>query len=442
MLRRAFRPADGKGEPMRRHTRALAAALIGLAGTVVPAQERPLVIRNATILTAAAPAVIEKGTIVIREGKIAAVGAAVAAPADGQIIDATGMYVMPGIIDTHSHLGVYAWPAVDANSDGNEMTSPVTAQVRALDSFNFEDPAIRRAVAGGVTIIQVFPGSGNLVGGQSVVLKLKPEAGRLATVFANAPPGMKMALGENPKRVYGMRNQAPSTRMGNFAVLRQAFTQARDYQRKWQRWNETKEGTPPDRDLKLEALVEILEGRRNVHVHCYRQDEMQNMIALADEFGFKIRSFQHTIEGYKVASELAARGIGASTWPDTYGGKMEMADGIPYNCTLLAANRVTYAVHSDSADRIQRLWHEAARTVRYGVPEEDAVKSITRNAAWIAGVDQYTGSIEIGKDADLAIFNGHPFDVFSLVQKTLIDGVVVFDRARDWAKWNHLEGTR
>ena len=419
-----------------------AIVLTSTAPAPVSAQEATLAIRNATVLTAASPTPIERATILVRAGKIAAVGANVTVPAGAQVIDATGQWVMPGIIDSHSHLGVYSWPSVDANADGNEMTSPVTSQVRALDSFNFEDPAIRRAVAGGVTTIQVFPGSGNVVGGQSVVMKLKPEGGRLASVFAKAPPGMKMAMGENPKRVYGGRSQAPDTRMGNFAVLREAFLQARDYQGRWQRWNEKKEGSPPDRNLKLEALVEIMEGKRNVHVHCYRQDEMLNMIKLADEFHFKIRSFQHTIEGYKVAAELAARGIGASTWPDTYGGKIEMADGIPYNATILAASKVTFAIHSDSPDTIQRLWHEAARTVRYGVSEAEAIKSVTKNPAWIAGVDEFTGTIEVGKDADLAIFNGHPFDIFSLVQKTIIDGVVVFDRGRDWAKWNALEGTR
>lgn len=418
---------------------AMVTLTVGAVDTV-SGQEQALAIRNATILTAASPPTIERGTILIRGGKIAAVGASVTVPADTQVIDASGMWVMPGIIDSHSHLGVYSWPSVDANADGNEMTTPITAQVRAIESFNFEDPAIRRAVAGGVTTIQVFPGSGNLIGGQSAVLKLRPQAGRLATVFDKAPPGMKMAMGENPKRVYGSRNQAPSTRMGNFAVLREAFLEARDYQGRWQRWNEKKEGNPPDRDLKLEALVEIMEGRRNVHVHCYRQDEMLNMIKLAEEFKFKIRSFQHTIEGYKVAPQLAANGIGASTWPDTYGGKMEMADGIPYNATILALNKVNYAIHSDSPDTIQRLWHEAARTVRYGVSEDDAIKSVTKNPAWIAGVDEFTGTIEVGKDADLAVFNGHPFDIFSLVQKTLVDGVVVFDRTRDWAKWNHLEG--
>ena len=411
-----------------------------MADSPLWAQERPVVIRNATLLTAAEPAVIESGSIVIRDGRIAAIGPSVSIPSDAEVIEANGMYAMPGIIDTHSHLGVYAWPSVSANADGNEMTDPVTAQVRALDSFNFEDPAILRAVAGGVTLIQVFPGSGNLVGGQSVVLKLKPNEGELATVYDRAPPGMKMAMGENPKRVYGGRDQAPSTRMGNFAVLREAFVKAKDYQRKWREWRGTNgDDTAPARDLKIEALVEILEGRRNVHVHCYRQDEMQNMIALAKEFGFRIRSFQHTIEGYKVAGLLAANGVGASTWPDSYGGKMETAAGIPYNTPIMAQRGVTYAIHSDSADRIQRLWHEAARTVRYGVPEPTAVKSITWNAAWIAGVEAHTGSLEVGKDADIALFNGHPFDVFSLVQKTFIDGELVFDRDRDWAKWNKLE---
>lgn len=414
--------------------------LLLLAGIgAATAQPRPLLIRNATLLTARDPALIQNGSILIENGKISAVGASLQAPSGADVLDASGMYVMPGIIDTHSHLGVYSWPSVDANADGNEMTDPVTAQVRAIDSFNFEDPAIRRAVAGGVTTIQVFPGSGNLVGGQSVVLKLKPQGAALATVFEGAPPGLKMAMGENPKRVYGSRNQMPSTRMGNFAVVREAFTKAKAYQEKWAKWRSSHEGSPPDRDLKMETLVEVLEGKRNVHIHCYRQDEMQNMIQLSEDFGFHIRSFQHTIEGYKVASLLAEKGIGASIWPDVYGGKMEMKDGIPYSATILADAGVTYAIHSDSPDTIQRLWHEAARTVGYGVAEPTAIKSVTLNAAWIAGVDQLTGSLEVGKAADLAIFNGHPFDIFSLVQKTYIDGQLVFDRDRDWAKWNHLE---
>ncbi len=415
------------------------AALVCLVTGPLCSQDRPLVIRGATLLTAAQPAVIEQGSIVIQNGKITAIGSGLSMPAGADVIDAAGTYVMPGIIDTHSHLGVYSWPGVDANSDGNEMTNPVTSQVRAIDSFNFEDPAILRAVAGGVTTIQVFPGSGNLVGGQSAVLKLKPEGASLATLFEAAPPGMKMAMGENPKRVYGGRRQAPSTRMGSFAVLREAFTKATDYRAKWKKWEADQSGEAPARDLKLEALVEIMDGKRNVHVHCYRQDEMQNMIDLAREYGFRIRSFQHTIEGYKVADLLAASDVGASTWPDVFGGKLEMEEGIPYNCAVMASRGVTYAVHSDSADTIQRLFHEAARTVGYGVNEETAIRSITWNAAWIAGVEGQTGSLEVGKDADLAIFNGHPFDVFSLVQKTIIDGQVVFDRNRDWADWNSLE---
>ena len=406
------------------------------------AQQSPLLIRNATLFTATEPPVIENGSILIRGGQIAAIGTNVQAPSDATIIDASGLFVMPGIIDTHSHLGVYSWPSVDANADGNEMTDPVTSQVRAIDSFNYEDPAILRAVAGGVTTIQVFPGSGNLIGGQSAVLKLIPNGPALATLFAEAPPGMKMAMGENPKRVYGGRTQMPSTRMGNFAVMRKVFTEARAYQEKWNRWRSSGEGNAPDRDLRIEALVEILEGRRNVHIHCYRQDEMQNMIQLSKDFGFRIRSFQHTVEGYKVASLLARENVGASTWPDTFGGKMEMADGIPYNPTIMASKGVTYAIHSDSPDSIQRLWHEAARTVGYGVSEAVAIKSITWNAAWIAGVENLTGSLEVGKAADIAIFNGHPFDIFSLVQKTFIDGELVFDRERDWAKWNGLEGRK
>lgn len=411
-------------------------ASILLLTAVGTGQEPTLVIRNGTILTAASPPLIERGSILVRGGKIAAIGTNVPVPAGAEVIDATGMFVTPGIVDPHSHLGVNPWPSEHGN-DSDELTDPISAQVRAVDSFNFEDPGLRRALAGGVTTIEVFPGAYNVVAGQSVVLKLRPDRGRLATVYAQAPPGMKMGLGENPTRTYGARNQMPATRMGQFAVLRQAFQRAKEYQ---ERVRKADSGNPPARDLKLEALVEILEGRRNVHVHAYRQDEMLTMMAIAKEFGFRVRAFHHGIEAYKVADDLAANGIAVATWPDTYGGKIEMADGIPYNTAILSAHGVRHALKSDSPNTIQRMWHEAARTVRYGVAEETALKSITINGAWIAGVDKWTGSLEVGKDADVAIFNGHPFDIFTLVQKTIIDGDVIFDRARDWAKLNGLKG--
>jgi imidazolonepropionase-like amidohydrolase len=390
-------------------------------------QDETVAVTGGTILTGSGRA-IERGTVLIRGGKVAAVGADVAVPPGATVIDAAGKFVTPGIIDTHSHMGVYSWPQVDANSDGNESTHPVMPHVRAEDGINLEDPAFKRALAGGVTCVQVLPGSANMVGGESCVVKLR-LGGTIESMKFGAPRGMKMASGENPKRVYGQRNQAPSTRMGNFAVLREHLEKAREYARK------RKTDKPPDKDLKLEALQEVLEGKIRVHIHCYRQDEFLTFIGIAKEFGFKIASFQHGLETYKVAAILAREGIGVATWADWWGMKMEMLDGIPQNAAILDKAGVNVTIHSDSSDGVQRLWHEAAKCVRYGLPEEAALRAITLGPARILGVEARLGSIEEGKDADLAIFSRHPFDVTTLVEKTLIDGKVVFDRVKNKDYW-------
>jgi imidazolonepropionase-like amidohydrolase len=341
---------------------------------------------------------------------------------------------MPGIIDVHSHIGVYSWPDVPANDDGNEDTDPIMPQVRAEDSFNADDPAIRRAVAGGVTTIQSLPGSANLVGGQTLVLKLKPGKNVEQMRIADASAGMKMALGENPKMTYGERNQMPSTRMGNIAVMRQWFIKAREYNEKWARYEEKKKrdknAFAPERDLKLEALGDILKGKYLVHVHCYMKDEMLKMNQVADEFGFKIRSFIHALEAYKIADTLAARGIAACTWTDWWGFKMEAWDGIPQAPGILAAHGVRVDFHSDSPNQIQRLWLDAAKAVRYGMDRQKAFEALTINAAWVLGLDNRIGSIEEGKDADIAIFSGYPFNIYSLVDMTIVDGEIVFDRSK------------
>lgn len=394
-----------------------------------------LVIENGTIMTAA-QGTIENGTVVIVNGRISEVGRNLKIPAGARRINAKGKFVTPGLIDAHSHMGVYPWPGVDSNSDGNEATDPITAQVRALDSFWFEDPALKRAIAGGITTIQVLPGSANLVGGQAALIKLKLGESLDKMIFENGPRCVKMALGENPKRVYGSRSQIPSTRMGNIAFLREMFSKAKDYQRKWDEYNAKsdaeKSKTPaPDRDLKLEALADILKGNLHPQIHCYRQDEMLRIFSVADEFGFKINALHHCIEGYKIAEEIAKRNIVVCTWPDWYGFKMESWQATPYAIKILTDKGVRVAVHSDSADMVQRFYIEAEKLLRYGLTEEQALKTITINPAYALGIQDRVGSIEPGKDADLVIFDHTPFSVYSRVETTIIDGRIYYQRGNN-----------
>lgn len=375
---------------------------------------------------------IPKGSILIVDGVIREVGPSVDAPPGAKVILAEGKVVMPGIVDTHSHLGVYSWPEVEANSDGNEMTDPVQAGLRAMDAVNLEDPAILRALAGGVTTIQIIPGSGNVIGGEGVTIKLRPGATMDGMLFRGAPRGLKMALGENPKRVYGGRNKLPSTRMGNIYVMREAFQKARDYKAKREAWGkkpEAERGAPPERNLTLETLSDVLDGKVRVHVHCYRKDEIEALFRVADEFGFRIASLQHGFEAYKIADEVARRNIGVATFSHSWGYKWEAWDGIPQAPAILAGHGVRAAIHSDSPDLIQRLYQEAAVSMRYGLPREDALKAITLNPAWMLGVDDRIGSLEAGKDADIVIFSKDPFDITTRVEMTLVDGAVVYDRS-------------
>lgn len=395
-----------------------------------PASSPVTLIRGGTLLTVTR-GTIEGGDMLMRDGKIAAVGQRLDAPPGAVVVDAAGRYVMPGIVDTHSHMGVYPWPEVDANSDGNEATDPVTSMVRALDSVWAEDPEFERARAGGVTTVQILPGSANLIGGEAQTIKLRPgvDVGRM--VFEGAPRGLKMALGENPKRVYGDRQKSPATRMGNMAMFREAFNATRNYKAKWDAWTAKKpseRGPAPDRDLKLDTLVDLLEGRVKAHVHSYRKDEILQFLKIADEYGFPIASFQHCLEGYKIADELKRRDIAVATFAQWWGYKVEAWDGIPHNAALLARKGVRVSIHSDSGNLVQRLYNEAAVAARYGLSEEDALKAITINAATALGVGDRIGSLEVGKDADVAIFTRHPLDMYALVEKTFIDGVKVYDR--------------
>ncbi len=407
--------------------------------TYVPFPSRTTVIRNVNILTAAGPT-IRNGAILLQNGKIAAVGATVNAPGDALVIDGAGKYVTPGIIDDHSHLGVYAAPGGNALSDGNEATNPVTPQVWAEHSVWPQDPQFPRNLAGGVTTLQVLPGSANLFGGRSVVLKVVPGRTVQAMKFPGAKYGLKMACGENPKRVYGNRG-GPQTRMGNVAGYRSAWIRAVDYRRKWDKWNADHKGDPPVRDLGLETLAEVLRGNILVHNHCYRADEMAQMIDIAHEFGYKIRSFHHGVEAYKIADLLAKEDIGASLWADWGSFKMEAMDAVKGNMALVDHAGARVIVHSDDPSGSQRLNQEAAKAMAAGaeiglpISEDQAIKWLTINPAWALGLDDKIGSLEPGKNADVVLWSGDPFSVYSRPEKVWVDGALLYDRTDPSEQW-------
>lgn len=398
----------------------------------------PFVIRNVSIMTAAGPT-IRNGMVSIADGKIVAVGQDVTVPAGATVIDGAGKYVTPGIIDTHSHIGVYAAPGGQALSDGNEATNPVTANVWAEHSVWPQDPQLPRELSGGVTAIQVLPGSANLIGGRSAVLKVVPSRTVQGMKFPGAKYGLKMACGENPKRVYETRG--PSTRMGNVAGYRAAWIQAEAYRRRWDKWNKDHKGDPPARDLGQETLAETLRGNILVHNHCYRADEMAQMIDIAKEFGYTIRAFHHAVESYKIADILAREGIGASIWADWGSFKMEALDGIKANAALVNRAGARVAIHSDDASGSQRLNQEAAKAMaegnRAGVPvtEDDAIKWVTINAAWQLGLDDRIGSIEPGKNADVVLWSANPFSVYARAEKVWVDGAMLYDRMDPRQQW-------
>ncbi len=416
-----------------RHPRALTLLCLFVfflaAGTVAaqqPAAHNEVVITNGTLLTIT-HGTIQNGSIYIKDGKIAAVGQLLKVPPTAKVIDATGKFVMPGIIDSHSHLAL--------DNDVNEATSPIVPHMMMQDAFHYTDKAIYRALAGGVTTSLLLHGSANMIGGQALVMKHKYGLDREQMLFPGAPPSIKFASGENPKRVYGSRQQMPSTRMGNFAVQRQALEDARDYMRQWSAYEAKakagdKDAKMPKRDLKLEALADILRGKFLVQIHCYRADEFLTEMAMAREFGYKVRAFHHALEVYKVADKVAAEGVGMATFADWWGFKHEAFDAIPWNAVLSMRKGVRVAIKSDSDDFARRLNQEAAKAVRYGgATEDEALQMITLNAAWVVGVDDRVGSLDVGKDADIAIWNHHPLSNYALVDQVLIDGEVFFDRS-------------
>jgi imidazolonepropionase-like amidohydrolase len=391
-----------------------------------------LLIRNATILTAS-HGTIEKGDILIKDGKIAVVGKDVKAPDDAQVIDASDQFVMPGIIDCHSHIAV--------DGDVNEGSISVSSMVNIADVLDSDEISIYRDLAGGVTTANILHGSANSIGGQTLVIKLRWGQPSSKLPFEGALPGIKFALGENPKRsnyrVPGSAERYPATRMGVEETIRAAFTEARDYQNSWNDYNKRlkagdKNLIAPRRDLKLDPLVEVLDGKRYVHAHCYREDEILMLLRVAKEYGFKVQTLQHVLEGYKVADEIAAAGTGASTFSDWWAYKVEAYDAIPYNAALMTRRGVLVSINSDDAAEATHLNQEAAKSIHYGgLTHDEALKLVTLNPAIQLGIDKRVGSIDIGKDADLVIYNHDPMSAYAVVQKTLIDGRVYFDREKD-----------
>ena len=391
-----------------------------------------VLIRNATILTGTGTE-LQGASILLQDGKVVAVGTDVAAPGDAVVVEGTGKFVTPGLIDTHSHLGVYAAPSTFAESDGNEATAPVTAEVWAEHSFWPQDPQIPLAIAGGITVIQVLPGSANLIGGRSAIVRLVPARTVQEMKYPGARYGVKMACGENPKRVY--RSRGPSTRMGNMAGYRAAFIDAEKYRRGWDKWAKEGKGDPPDRDLRKETLAGVLRGEILVQNHCYRADEMAQMLDLAREFGFRIRSFHHAVEAYKIADLLANAGTAASVWADWWGFKMESYDGLPQNAALLQQAGARAIIHSDDAGGIQRLNQEAAKAmyagIQAGIPitRDQAIRWITANPAWALGLEAETGTLEAGKHADVVVWSGDPFSIYAKAERVYNDGWLVYDRS-------------
>jgi imidazolonepropionase-like amidohydrolase len=393
-------------------------------------------ITNATVYTVSGET-IPNGTVVVAGGKIAAVGADVAIPAGAVVFDAAGGSVIPGIIDAHSHI---------AGEGGiNEGTLAVTAMVGFEDIINPDDISIYRALAGGVTTINALHGSANPIGGKNAVLKMRWGKTAHEMIFAGAPPGIKFALGENPKRsnfrLPGTPQRYPNTRMGVMDIIRASFVEARAYQQSWADYEAAKKAgaqkagagpIPPRRDLKLEALAEVLSGKRLVHSHCYRADEILQLLRLCEEFGVQVATLQHVLEGYKVADEIAAHGAGASTFSDWWGYKVEAYDAIPYNAALMTERGVLVSINSDSEEEMRHLNQEAAKAMKWGgLDEIEALKLVTLNPAKQLRIDDRVGSIEVGKDADLVVYDGNPLSDLSAVQQTFVDGELYFDRTTD-----------
>jgi imidazolonepropionase-like amidohydrolase len=392
----------------------------------------PTLLTNVTILDGEGGR-IDGGSVLFRDGKIVSVGKDLTADAGTTVIDGAGKYVTPGVIDIHSHLGDYPSPGVQANSDGNEATSPVTAEVWAEHSVWPQDPGFGRAlVNGGVTTLQILPGSANLFGGRSVVVKNVYARTVQAMKFPGAPYGLKMACGENPKRVYGSKGRMPSTRMGNIAVDRATWAKAVEYKRKWEKY-ETQGGEPPTRDLAMDTLRGVLDGEILVQNHCYRADEMAIVLDMAKEFGYHVSAFHHAVEAYKIADLLKANNTCAAVWADWYGFKMEAYDGIAENLAILEKEGACAMIHSDDENGIQRLNQEVSKARASGIKagfdisEATAWKWLAINPAKALGIADKTGSLKPGKMADVVLWNGDPFSVYTRPEMVWVDGALLYD---------------
>ena len=419
----------------------LAALALFTIGPTEAADE--LLVRDATLWTISEEGIIEKGDLLVRDGKIVAVAEQIRPPAGARVIEASGKHVTPGLIDAHSHT------AIDGGA--NEGSNNVTAEVRIGDVIDADDISIYRQLAGGLTAASVLHGSANAIGGQNQVIKLRWGVDAEGLKFSKAPQGIKFALGENPKRS-NFRSPSgpryPVTRMGVAQSIREQFLAAQQYQKEWEEYDglssrERARRPPPRRDLRLETIAEILRGERLVHSHCYRQDEILMLIRLAEEFGFRIATFQHVLEGYKIADEIARHGAGASTFSDWWAYKLEAYDAIPFNGALMTQRGVNVSFNSDSGELARRMNLEAAKAVKYGgLAEEEAIKLVTINPARQLRIDEWVGSLEPGKDADFVIWSGHPFSVYTIAEQTWVDGVKQFDRREDLERRVELQKRR
>lgn len=442
----AATPASSPAEPSPAETRRAEAASsrtdsnaprrspTPFASTYKPMPSGAVLITNATILTGTGQR-IDGGSVLLRDGKIAAVSAQRLEAPGATVVDGSGKWVTPGIIDAHSHLGVYASPEIESRSDGNEMTDPNTAEVWAEHAIWPQDPQFPLALAGGVTSLHILPGSANLFGGRSVTVK--NVLGRAATdmKFPGAPQGLKVACGENPKRVYGERNRAPSTRMGSAAGYRAAWLKARKYRDDRERAKDGgRDAKAPDVDLELETMADVLDGKILVQNHCYEAGDMMVLLEISKEFGFKIAAFHHAVEAYKIADVLAREGVCADMWADSWGFKLEAFDGIPENAALVHKAGGCAVIHSDSAEGIQRLNQEAAKAMAAGnrmgmdLRPEEVIRWVTSNPAKSLGIDGMTGTLEEGKMADVVLWSTNPFSVYAKADKVWIDGALAFDR--------------